>query len=217
MMQKINQAGDFFHNFASTFDTLYDNQRKPLMRWFDRRFRSDMFIRFARTFEILEPLTGKSVLDIGCGSGPYVLEAFRRGASQVTAVDPAANMLSLVKKRLEDTPYSHRCLIIQGAVPQVLVEPHDYVIVMGVLDYIADASTFLQAIRRMTKEICVMSFPSRHWLRSTLRKTRYLLRNCPVYFYDQPLIREWCSKAGFAEIEIFKIPGAGMDYHVTLR
>ncbi|MCX5889020.1 MAG: methyltransferase domain-containing protein [Deltaproteobacteria bacterium] len=215
-MQTMGRPGDFFHKFASAFDTLYDNQRNSLMRCLDQKFRSDIFIRFTRTFEMLEPIAGKTVLDIGCGSGPYVLKAFKRGAAQVTAIDPAANMLNLVKKKLAGTPYSQRCIMVQGTVPQVNVEPHDYVIIMGVLDYIADAPAFLRAIRQMTKEICVISFPSRHWLRSRLRKARYFLRNCPVYFYEEPIIRKLCEEAGFAKINIYKIPGAGMDYHVTL-
>ena len=34
-----------------------------------RRFGSDMFIRFALTFEALGDLTETTALDVGCGSG----------------------------------------------------------------------------------------------------------------------------------------------------
>ena len=61
-----------------------------------------------------------------------------------------------------------------------------------------------------------MSFPSKHWLRTPLRKYRYALRNCPVYFYDEPQVRSLAQQTGFGKIEIYKIPGAGMDYHVSL-
>ena len=81
------RAATFFDGFAETFDTIYDGKRGPFMRWFDRQFRSDMEKRYEKTFERFGDLHGKSVLDVGCGSGPYVVEAFRRGAERVTALD----------------------------------------------------------------------------------------------------------------------------------
>ena len=52
-------AAKFFDSFAEAFDTLYDGKRNFLMRSVDRRFRSDMFIRFALTFEVLGDLARK--------------------------------------------------------------------------------------------------------------------------------------------------------------
>ncbi|MGH7506560.1 MAG: hypothetical protein ACRELX_12945, partial [Longimicrobiales bacterium] len=71
-------AARFFDGFATTFDTLYDGQRGPLMRWLDQRYRSDIEIRYRLTFERLGDLTGYTVLDIGCGSGPYLVAALRQ-------------------------------------------------------------------------------------------------------------------------------------------
>lgn len=210
-------AAAFFDGFAEAFDSLYDNKRSRIMRWVDRRFRSDMFIRFALTFEAFGDLNNKTVLDIGCGSGPYVVEAFRRGASRVIAVDPAPNMLALAERRLAGTPYADRCTLVQGLFPNVDVERCDHVIVMGVMDYVADAGTFLKALRSLVKTSAAVSFPSRHWFRTPLRKFRYKLRRCPVYFYPETLIREMCSATGFGEVRLHKIPGAGMDHHVCLR
>src|ERR1700752_489737 len=94
-------AARFFDGFAESFDTIYDGKRNPIMRWVDQKFRIDMFLRFAHTFEALGNLNGKTVLDIGCGSGPYVIEAFKRSAARVTALDPAPHMLDLVRERLK--------------------------------------------------------------------------------------------------------------------
>ncbi len=49
--------------------------------WIDRRFRSDMFIRYELTFSRLGSLAGRRGIDIGFrGSGPYVAERSRRQA-----------------------------------------------------------------------------------------------------------------------------------------
>jgi len=187
------------------------------MRWLDRRFRSDMFVRFALSFEVIGDLRGKTVLDIGCGSGPYVLEALSRGASHVTAVDPAPGMLALVRQRLARSGLTDKCSLVRGAFPGINLKAHDHAIVMGVMDYIAEANTFLAALRPLVKVSAVVSFPSRHWLRTPLRAARYYVRRCPVYFYAEREIGALCAAAGFGAITIQKIPGAGMDYHVCLQ
>jgi hypothetical protein len=89
--------------------------------------------------------------------------------------------------------------------------------VMGVMDYVEDASSFLKALRPVVKRLAVLSFPSMHWFRTPFRTVRYNLRNCPVYFYDDVRVQALCQNAGFTEVHIQKIPGAGMDYHVSVR
>jgi 2-polyprenyl-3-methyl-5-hydroxy-6-metoxy-1,4-benzoquinol methylase len=216
-MTSASDAAKFFDRFAAAFDTIYDGRRNFFMRSFDRYFRSDMFIRFALTFETFGDLSGKTVLDIGCGSGPYVLEALNRGSSSVTAVDPAPQMLALVRARLQGTKFAERCTLVEGSFPEIAVEAHDHVMVMGVMDYVADAGAFLAALKLLTRASAAVSFPSKHWLRTPLRKLRYRIRRCPVYFYDETDIKQLSSVAGFKGVEIRKIPGAGMDYHVCLK
>ena len=70
---------------------------------------------------------------------------------------------------------------------------------------------------RVVRQAAVVSFPSRHWFRSPIRAARYRFRKCPVYFYEREQIEALGVDAGFGNIEIYKIPGAGMDYHVCLR
>ena len=215
-MTERQRAGTFFDGFAETFDTLYDGKRSPFMHWVDRRWRSDMFIRFARTFDMLDPMAGKTVLDLGCGSGPYLAEALELDAELVTGVDPAPTMLDLARRRLGAMGEPPRWQLVEGYFPEVELEEHDYAIVMGVLDYIEDPERFLSALRPLVRDKAVLSFPSRHWFRTPIRKVRYRLRNCPVFFYDALRIQNLAERAGFSRVDVHKIPGAGMDYHVCL-
>lgn len=50
--------------------------------------------------EMLGPLEGKRVLDIGCGMGVFTLELLNRGAI-VTAVDLSPGMLEIARQRVE--------------------------------------------------------------------------------------------------------------------
>lgn len=212
------KAGTFFDSFAETFDTFYDGKRSPVMQWIDRRYRHDMFARFSLTFERLGDLQGKRGLDVGCGSGPYVAEALKRRAAHVVAFDPAPGMLELTRKRVVKLGQLDKITLAEGYFPeQAPPGPFDFAIVMGVLDYVADPVAFCRALRGIVTGAAVISFPSKHWFRTPIRKVRYQLRNCPVYFYDEPQIRSIGQQAGFGTTDIVKIPGAGMDYHVCLK
>jgi len=211
-----SSVGTFFHRYADTFDSLYDGRRTRFMQWVDRRWRSDMFVRFALTFEMLPDLKGKRVLDIGCGSGPYVVEALRRGAASVTALDAAPGMLDLARRRVEVMQRSADVAFVEGIFPSGCpAGAWDAAIVMGVMDYVDDPVTFVRTVREVAGS-AVFSFPSRHWFRTPVRKVRYRLRRCPVWFFDERRIREVMRQAGVDSCEIRKIPGAGMDYVVRL-
>ncbi len=211
------KVGTYFDQAAATFDTFYDAKRSGFMQWVDRQFRSDVFNRYYLTFEALEPLAGKTVLDIGCGSGPYVAEAARRGAARVVGLDMAEGMLELARRRVAAKGVAERCAFVQGGFPQAApAETFDYSITMGVMDYVADPQAFLTALAKTVRGCSVLSFPSHHWFREPVRQVRYWLKRCPVYFYEPAGLERMAKEAGFARAKIVKMPGAGMDYFVTL-
>ena len=61
----------------------------------------------------------------------------------------------------------------------------------------------------------VISFPSKHWFRTPLRRVRYWVKRCPVYFYEAGQAEELMGRAGFEGVSVAKIRGAGMDYVAT--
>lgn len=215
--QNHNQkVGTYFDRAANTFDTFYDYKRSLFMQWVDKKFRSDVFRRYYLTFETLKPLNGKTVLDIGCGSGPYTVEAARRGSKRVVGFDMAKAMIDLARQRAAAAGVADKCEFVLGTFPQdAPQEIFDYAIVMGVMDYIADPSSFLSSVVQQIQRCAMVSFPSKHWFRTPLRKIRYWIKKCPVYFYEPQQIETLSKAAGFSNVKIEKMPGAGMDYFVT--
>jgi len=212
------RSGGFFDGFAADFDSLYDGRRSLPMRWFDRTFRSDMFLRFDRTFEYLGDLRGRSVLDVGCGSGPYVAEALRRGAAAVTAIDPAPAMLALAQKRVQALGRAGDVTLMTGYFPEVRPSArHDAAIVMGVLDYVLDPVPFLRALLESVERGASVSFPSWHWLRGPVRALRYRARNVDLRLYRQAEVEAVCRAAGARKCSVHAIPGAGMDFVVWIE
>jgi 2-polyprenyl-3-methyl-5-hydroxy-6-metoxy-1,4-benzoquinol methylase len=213
----MDTSGRFFHNFADSFDTFYDGKRSPVMQWVDRRFRRDMFVRFALTFDYLGSLDGERVLDIGCGSGPYLAEALKRGARHVTGVDPAPRMLELASQRVSQLRMEGKVNLVEGYFPQTCPGgPFDVAIVMGLMDYVEDASGFLRSLRSVITRRAVLSFPSTHWFRTPVRKVRYRLNRCPVRFYTRAQIERLAQEVDASDYTLTKIPGAGMDYVLCL-
>ena len=203
----------YFDKAAVSFDSFYDQKRNVLMRWVDKNFRSSIFERFQLTFETLVNLSDKTVMDIGCGSGPYIQEAIHRGCRKLIAIDMAPSMIELAKKRVQKVKRDIDCDFIIGNFPdQCPSEKCDYAIVMGVMDYIANPTSFLKSLAERVSDIAVLSFPSKHWFRTPFRKLRYKLKKCPVYFYDESQIKKLMLTAGFKKVYVTKIPGAGMDY-----
>ena len=187
------------------------------MQWIDHKFRSDVFNRYFLTFEMLEPFEGKRVLDIGCGSGPYVVEAAKRGSKKVIGLDMAEGMLELAKKRAEKAGVLDKCDFVKGTFPQdAPQEMFDYSITMGVMDYISDPQEFLTGLAKKVTNKSVLSFPCHHWYRTPIRKFRYWIKKCPVYFYKPDNIEQYAKNAGFSSVYIKKMPGAGQDYFVQL-
>jgi len=213
----MNKSGIFFDDFADTFDTFYDGKRSRWMQWIDLHFRRDMFVRFAMTFDFLGDLNGKIVLDVGCGSGPYLLEAVSRGAIRVIGIDPAPRMLALAKQRISHAEMLDKATFLEGYFPQTCPEETvDYAVVMGVMDYISDPLSFLSSLCNIITEGAVISFPSTHWFRTPFRKVRYMIRKCPVFFYTENQIQGLLKEVGVEHYTIAKIPGAGMDYVVNI-
>jgi cyclopropane fatty-acyl-phospholipid synthase-like methyltransferase len=213
------QVSHYFDEAAAVFDTFYDDQRSPFMRWVDHHFRRDMYERFERTFMALAPLDGKTVLDIGCGSGPYAVECARRAAARVVGLDAAESMLALARQRAAKMGLTERCTFITGRFPDMAPnQVFDHTIVMGVMDYVPDPLGFLRALAGCTRQSAVISFPSFHWFRGPLRIIRYKLKRCPLWLYQRDQIAGLLQSAGFASFQIDKIAGAGMDYvAVALR
>jgi 2-polyprenyl-3-methyl-5-hydroxy-6-metoxy-1,4-benzoquinol methylase len=208
----------YFHGASRRWDTFYDDKRSPLMRWVDRRFRSDVFERWRLTFETLGDLAGKTVLDVGCGSGPYSVEAARRGCRRVLGIDLAPGMIELAAERAKYFNVQEVCEFRVGNFPQDIPEGRfDFAIVMGVMDYVSEPVRLLQGLRRCVTATVMASVPTPHWFRTPLRRTRYWFKNCPIYFHTRRQVENIFSLAGFRTVKIHKMPGAGMDFFVTAQ
>lgn len=219
-MKDPQQVREYFTRSAVTFDSLYSEQEMtPLVRFINRKFRRDIYERFLRTMEHVRKHEVKSVLDIGCGSGRYAVGLAESGAQRIVGVDFSSNMINLAveaTKNIEGAEgiFEFACCDFMKFQTE---ERFDVVIAMGVFDYIKAPVPFLKKMCSFSNHSVLISFPSVSFYRTPIRKVRYYFKRCPLYFYKRNQIHSICSEAGFSEIHVDKIRGAGMDYFAVLH
>ena len=104
------QVARFWNTIAAEFDAIYTGENKSgFSQFLDRFFRKDIYQRFDWVMQKCGDVRGKTVCDIGCGSGRFVTEFAKRGAFRVTGVDVAADMLKLSEGLVEHDGVADKC------------------------------------------------------------------------------------------------------------
>jgi len=211
------QVTQFWNNVAAEFDAIYTGANKSaISRQLDRILRKDMYQRFDWVMDRSGDVHGKTVCDIGCGSGRFVTEFGRRGAAGVTGVDVASEMLRAAQQLVERDGVDHCCdFVLSDILDWKTDQAFDITIAIGLWDYIADPAERLRLIRRLTRGTFLSAWP-RFWTwRMPVRKVRLeYINGCPVYFYRQPQVHEMIEDAGF---EIVKSETIGQLFCVEAR
>jgi ubiquinone/menaquinone biosynthesis C-methylase UbiE len=203
-----------FERDAKSFDAIYRLERSPFWRWFNTVFRKAVFERYRITFDQAGDLTGKSVLDVGCGSGPYSVDFARRGARRVVGVDFSSNMLALAREEARRHEVEEVCEFLEANFLDVgFTEKFDVSIAMGVLDYLPDPQTFLKKMASVSTSKVIASFPGHSLFRKPLRKLRYRLAGKgSVYYYREDDLKRLADAAGFVKATIIPIRSSGTGF-----
>jgi ubiquinone/menaquinone biosynthesis C-methylase UbiE len=199
----------YFERTADNFDALYENRHNWSYR-FNQVFRKALFQRIERTTKAFEGMEDFSVLDVGCGSGRNSALFAELGARRVVGIDFSAHMLDLAREYTRSNNVADRCEFIQADFLEYpFQETFDVAVALGVFDYVADPVPVLKRMAELANEKVVASFPGVSAVRSLLRKIRYALRGCPVYFYTGTKLRQICHEAGLGNFRIEKLASSG--------
>lgn len=207
-----NLVRTFFDSKALTFDSIYLNESR-FSRWLNLTFRKAIYERFNIAIRESGSINDKTILDIGCGSGRYMVEYAKQGARKVIGVDFSPQMLELARKLLIQEGVQERCDFVQGNFLELgFTDKFDVVLAMGVFDYVENPQVFLQKLVNLSRGIVIAGFPGKSILRRHLRWLRYRLRNCPVFFYSETEIHRLANGAGLDDYKLIFIPQSGTGF-----
>jgi 2-polyprenyl-3-methyl-5-hydroxy-6-metoxy-1,4-benzoquinol methylase len=204
-----------FHADARRFDAIYEAQKSPLAYFIDNVWRGVVRRRLELTLKVLHPLEGKTVLDVGCGSGRYCLAYAERGAARVVGVDFAEGMIDLAQEYARRLHLEDRCDFRAGAFPAAVPDgPFDACTAMGFFDYVDDPATMIHHIWGLTRSTMVLSFPKRWEWRVPLRRLRFMFLRCPLFLYSESQVRALLKESGVANYQWITLD---RDYVVVAR
>lgn len=197
----------FWDENASNFDSLYA-ARTPFERTFNRLFRRAIFERVERTAaHILATKKPARVLDVGCGSGRTSIPLAEAGVGSVLGVDFAPRMIELARGAAAQAGVADRVEYeVADFTTHAFDGPFDFVVALGVFDYVSDAPPFLRRMLELAKHDVIFSVPKPSLLRAPLRRRRYGKHAVSVHFYDELAIRELTETAGATSVRIDRIP-----------
>jgi ubiquinone/menaquinone biosynthesis C-methylase UbiE len=197
----------YFQRRARRFDALYSEEHKSSY-YLNRVFRRPLYERVHRTVESFQGLRDFTVLDVGCGSGRNSVVFAKNGARRVVGIDFSANMIDLARDCARQHGVEDKCEFILGdALTHPFTEKFDVVVALGVFDYVSEPHLLLRRMRELANKNVAASFPGWSLLRAPLRKARYWLRDCPVYFSTRKQLLRTCRDAGLEDHEFVPLSG----------
>ena len=182
----------------------------------DSEWRSDW--KWERLAEHIDPLTGRSVLDVGCGNGYHGWHMLAAGAERVLGIDPTAlyhaqfqaiyQMLTTVTN---GNDWSQRICHLPVGVEQIppQLKAWDTVFSMGVLYHRRSPIEHLQTLRetlrpggQLVLETLVLEGTAQQVLVPTWRYAK--MRN--VWFIPSiPLLTTWLQRCGYRNIKTIDV------------
>lgn len=113
------------------------------------------------TLALIGDVSGKNVLDLGCGSGIYAQLLLEQGAESLTCIDASQEMIEIVKIKLGDSVTAYQQNLAKG-LPEEAQAQYDIVICPLMIHYIEDLRPLFNDVQRVLKPGGQFVFSTHH-------------------------------------------------------
>lgn len=199
---------DHFHDDAARFDSIYSEKKSWFQRFVDDYWRGVVQKRLELNVEKLQPLAGKKILDVGCGSGRFCIAFAQNGAANVIGIDFAKAMIEIADKLASEAGVADRCEFITGGFPEAVpadAAPFDACTGNGFFDYVEHPVPIITRMRELTKGKLIMSFPKAVEWRVPVRRVRFWLKGTPLFLYTESQVRDILAQSGVTNYEVIHL------------
>ena len=208
----------FFDSYANEFSSIYkeDTKKRSLFdKLMDKWFRKAIKERFDKTTDETKKDSIKSILDIGCGPGHFVVKFLEQG-KKVTALDIAPSMIEITKKRVQSIGKENDVeFVLEDYLEYKPKKKFDAACAIGFFDYVENPVLVLKKLLNDIEKEIYISIPDDKGFLALQRKVRYNLRNCPLFLYSEKFLEDVLKKADCLDIsEIIKID---RGYFITIK
>lgn len=217
------QKLDLLHSVTADRDDISDRHRqgiekllRNLMPWrkgpyflygthINTEWRSDW--KWERVIPHISPLAGRTVLDVGCGSGYHMWRMIGAGAQMVVGIDPMQLFLvqfEAVRKLLNDDRRAH--MLPLGIEQLPALQAFDTVFSMGVLyhrrsplDHLLQLKNQLVSGGELVLETLVIEGDVNQVL---VPGERYAQMRNVFFIPSADALKSWLEKSGFVDVRI---------------
>lgn len=194
-----DRARTYFDRLAPEYDRAFRLQgRSPLDALVNRIFRGPTFVRRMRRLESVFSelgLPGRSVLDLGCGSGQVSLLAASLGA-QVHGIDIAPRMLEIARETARRAGLERRVCFEEGDLTRAPLPEADVTLLVGVIEYYRDFDALVRRAASATRGTLVIAHTRRVFYRMALRRVLFRLQGASLYFHPMADVVRATEAAG---------------------
>jgi 2-polyprenyl-3-methyl-5-hydroxy-6-metoxy-1,4-benzoquinol methylase len=157
-------------------------------------------------------LSGKSLLDIGCGTGGLAIESVARGARAASGIDLSKAMIEEARRLSEEAGMAEPTTFEVGDGATVPLPPHDVVVLNKVFCCYPNVDALLANSLAAARSVYAFAIPSSHGMRGIfarimigLENTLFRLRPSTfhgfrAYVHDVGTIEARVEAAGFGRL-----------------
>ena len=135
--------------------------------------------------DLLQPMRGESVLDIGCGTGTCLV-AFLEMGMRVTGLDPSTYMLDIALKKI-----GHRADLYRDYAEDLPFDDNsfNYTCLFSTLEFVNDPEKALQEAFRVTKDRVFIGVLNRYAIKGIQRRVKGIFT--PTIFNHAKFFSVW--------------------------
>ena len=168
MEQNIYDNQDFFDGYKELREGINAND----------------LIEIPQLFDLIGDVTGKSVLDLGCGAGGHDKKLIEKGASHVLGIDISTKMIDLAKKNNSDERITYQIMSMNDI--DKIDQKFDLVVSSLAIHYIEDYDTLCKKVYNLLNDGGEFIFSHGHPMDSAVilngLEHRYVILNDKKYF-----------------------------------